>query len=37
MDGIENVMHEAKCSSTEALKSFPVHYGAWGGDFEKTL
>ena len=29
MERIENVMYGAKGSSTEANKSFPIHYGVW--------
>ena len=37
MKRIENVMYGVKCSFTEAHKSFPIHYGVWGGGFLKRI
>ena len=33
MDNIENGMYETKYSFNEIHKSFPIHFGQWGGEF----
>ena len=34
---IENDVYGTKCSSTETNKSFPMHYGLWGGRILKRF
>ena len=37
MKCIESVMYGVKCSSIEAHKNFPMHYGVWGGFLRRII